>query len=137
MKFCKNLFGTEIVFPLTLEKSFIIVFHRFLPKNLPVFQILGISLNSDEIWPATAETLVHYRNIFVRRARELIFWLQVAIHKSSLHAKYFRWALLGRGDMELQSLVFQKLWFLHCISPMVGHIDLVSKAQIISQVCLT
>ena len=89
MKFCKNLFWAEIFFPQTLEKSFIIVFHRFLPKNLPVFQILGISLRSDEIWPATAETLVHYRNIFVRRARELIFWLQVVLDKCKLHTEKF------------------------------------------------
>ena len=89
MKFCKNLFWAENFFPLTLEKSFIIVFHRFLPKNLPVFQILGISLRSDEIWPATAETLVHYRNIFVRRARELIFWLQVVLDKCKLHTEKF------------------------------------------------
>ena len=74
--------------------------------------------------------MVHYRTIFVRRDRVLIFCLQVAIHKSSLHAKYFRWALLGRGDMELQSLVFQKLWFLHCISPMVGHIDLSQRLKL-------
>ena len=89
MKFCKNLFWAEIFFPLTLEKSFIIVFHRFLPKNLPVFQILGISLRSDEIWPATAETLVRYRNIFVRQARELIFWLQVVLDKCKLHTEKF------------------------------------------------
>ena len=94
---------------MTLGKSFIIVFHRFLPKEFAAFQIFGISLRSEEFWPATAVTLVHYRKIFVRRDRKLIFWLQVAQHKSILHAKYLLWVLDGSRDMELQSLGFSKM----------------------------